>query len=65
MKNHIPCLFIFFSYQLQAQQVTLTKDQIIALTPEWKGERLPDGRPYVTDQMLERLRNISLEEACH
>lgn len=63
MKNIIPCLFIFLSYQLQAQQVTLTKDQIIALTPEWKGERLPDGRPHVTDQMLERLKNISLEEA--
>lgn len=47
----------------QAQQVTLTKEQIIALTPEWKGERLPDGRPNVSDQLLKRLKNISLEEA--
>src|SRR4051812_23320484 len=45
-----------------AQQVTLTKDQIIALTPDWKGERLADGRPNVPDKILERLKNISLEE---
>ncbi len=48
---------------LQAQHVTLTKDQIISLTPEWKGERLPDGRPNVSDKLLARLKNISLEEA--
>jgi 4-hydroxy-4-methyl-2-oxoglutarate aldolase len=46
-----------------AQQVTLTKEQIIAITPEWKGERSPDGRPYVSEKILERLKNVSLEEA--
>jgi 4-hydroxy-4-methyl-2-oxoglutarate aldolase len=46
-----------------AQQVTLTKDQIMAITPEWKGERSPDGRPHVSDELLARLKNISLEEA--
>lgn len=45
-----------------AQQITLTREQIIALTPEWKGERLPDGRPNVPDKLLARLKNISLEE---
>jgi regulator of RNase E activity RraA len=45
-----------------AQQVTLSKEQIIALTPEWKGERLADGRPNIPDKILERLKNISLEE---
>ena len=47
----------------QAHQTALTRDQIIAITPEWKGERLADGRPNVPDKLLERLRNISLEEA--
>ncbi|HEY8512871.1 MAG TPA: RraA family protein [Cyclobacteriaceae bacterium] len=46
-----------------AQQVALTREQIIAITPEWKGERLPDGRPKVSDDHLRRLKNISLEEA--
>src|SRR5213595_168000 len=46
-----------------AQQVTLTPDQIKGLTPEWKGERFPDGRPKVSDKMLERLKKVHLEEA--
>jgi len=50
----------FFS---KAQAVTLTSDQIKALTPDWKGERFPDGRPKTSDRFLERLKNVSLEEA--
>lgn len=46
-----------------AQQITLTKEQIIAITPEWKGDRLADGRPNISDKLLGRLKNISLEEA--
>lgn len=63
MHKFIPCLFLLFPFKSNAQQITLTRDQIISITPEWKGERLPDGRPHVPDQMLERLKNISLEEA--
>ncbi|NMA46245.1 MAG: RraA family protein, partial [Lentisphaerae bacterium] len=39
------------------------KDDIIQLTPEWKGERFPNGRPRVPDAVLKRLRNITFEEA--
>ncbi|HEY4208673.1 MAG TPA: RraA family protein [Puia sp.] len=46
-----------------AQQVTLTPDQIKAITPEWKGERSADGRPRVSDVLLQRLRSVGLEEA--
>lgn len=48
---------------LSAQQVTLSPDQIKAITPEWKGERFPDGRPRVSDKLLERLKKVHLEEA--
>src|SRR5262245_25727907 len=54
-------VLLYFSLST-AQQVTLTKEQIIALTPDWKGERSPDGRPYVSDKILQRLKNISMEE---
>ncbi len=37
-------------------------DDIIALTPEWKGERFPDGRPKVPDHYLDAIRNMTLEE---
>ncbi len=57
------CTALLIGIALHAQQVTLTPDQIRGYTPEWKGERFPDGRPKVSDQLLERLKNISLEEA--
>lgn len=37
-------------------------EDIIALTPEWKGERFPDGRPKVPDSYLDALRTMTLEE---
>ena len=48
-----------------AQQVLVTPspEHIKAMTPNWKGERTPDGRPKVSDKLLARLKNISLEEA--
>lgn len=38
------------------------KEEIIALTPQWKGERFPDGRPRVADKYLKALRGMTLEE---
>jgi 4-hydroxy-4-methyl-2-oxoglutarate aldolase len=65
MKKHsfFFILLLGVSVLAQAQQVTPTPDQLKALTPEWKGERFPDGRPKVPDKLLERLKGIRLEEA--
>jgi 4-hydroxy-4-methyl-2-oxoglutarate aldolase len=66
MRKSICLTFILLSvtaFTGIAQQVAYTREQIIALTPEWKGERSPDGRPIVPDNILNRLKNISLEEA--
>ena len=38
------------------------REDIIALTPLWKGERFPDGRPRVPDRYLEAMRTMTLEE---
>ncbi|MCL2462725.1 MAG: RraA family protein [Defluviitaleaceae bacterium] len=38
------------------------KEDIIQLTPLWKGERLEDGRPKVPDEILERIRKTTIEE---
>jgi 4-hydroxy-4-methyl-2-oxoglutarate aldolase len=48
---------------IYAQNVGSSPEYIKALTSEWKGERFPDGRPKVSDAILERLKNISIEEA--
>ena len=38
------------------------REEIIALTPQWTGERLPDGRPKVADRYLDALADMTLEE---
>ncbi len=48
---------------LKAQQVQPSKEELTALTPEWKGERFPDGRPKVPDDILKRMKLVTLEEA--
>ena len=46
-----------------AQSITPTRDEVVALTSEWTGERFPDGRPKVPDAILQRMKNVNLEEA--
>jgi regulator of RNase E activity RraA len=46
-----------------AQPGILTRDLLIRYTPDWKGERFPDGRPKVPDSLLKRMRTVTLEEA--
>jgi len=53
---------LLFAVFIRAQQVTLTPEQIKGYTPEWKGERFPDGRPKVDNKWLERLKKVRLEE---
>lgn len=54
---------VFVFIVSKAQNVGSSPEYIISLTKEWKGERFADGRPKVPDALLERLKNISIEEA--
>ncbi len=40
-----------------------SREQILALTQPWEGERFPDGRPRVPDDVLERMKLVTTEEA--
>lgn len=39
-----------------------TREEIVAMTPLWKGERFADGRPRVADRLLDALYDMTLEE---
>jgi len=41
----------------------ISKEEMLFLTPLWKGERFADGRPKVSDALLQRLKSVTLEEA--
>lgn len=44
-------------------QTVISDDLMKFYTAEWTGERTKDGRPRVSDDLLRRLKNISIEEA--
>jgi regulator of RNase E activity RraA len=46
-----------------AQPGVLTREHLIEYTPDWSGERFSDGRPKVPDAILDRMKNVTLEEA--
>lgn len=43
--------------------LNLSRDELVEYTPEWKGERFPDGRPKVSDDFLERIRQVTVTQA--
>jgi regulator of RNase E activity RraA len=55
--------FLVLTPGLTAQQGFFTRDDVIKYTPDWQGERFPDGRPKVPDDILDRMKNVTLEEA--
>ncbi len=43
--------------------LNMSPEELIEYTPEWEGERFTDGRPKVPDDILERMRNVSITQA--
>ncbi|WP_339867258.1 RraA family protein [uncultured Algoriphagus sp.] len=61
-KTYITLLFLFFiGIDSFAQQIS--KEEMLFLTQEWKGERFEDGRPKVSDDLLRRMRIVTHDEA--
>jgi regulator of RNase E activity RraA len=58
-------VFLFMSVccknNLMAQ--TMSKEELIFLTSEWKGERFADGRPKIADDLLQRAKNVNIDDA--
>jgi 4-hydroxy-4-methyl-2-oxoglutarate aldolase len=52
----------FSAAPARAQLHSLTKEQMTELTAQYKGDRFPDGRPKVSDTLIERAKGMSAEE---
>jgi len=61
-KSLIFCLALILSVPSFSQFFN-TAEELIYYTSEWKGERFDDGRPKVPADVLERMKNVSIEEA--
>ncbi len=56
--------FFFIAGVVQASKAqTMSRDELIFLTSAWTGERFADGRPKIPNDLLERARNVRIEEA--
>lgn len=70
MKSIISSLLVFtvlvghhITVSAQFNRVAMDREYIISLTSQWKGERLPDGRPFISDDLLERVKKVVLTHA--
>lgn len=54
------CLLIAFSRISFSQVGCFTKNDLLEYTREWKGERFPDGRPKVSDEILEQMKKVPI-----
>jgi regulator of RNase E activity RraA len=52
---------LLFKIPLFAQ--TISKEELTYLTSDWQGERFPDGRPKIPDNLLERDKLIMIDDA--
>jgi len=64
MKKQALLILAFASiiFCANGQNVVWQPETIKSLTSEWTGERTPDGRPKVSDELIERLKGLSMEE---
>jgi 4-hydroxy-4-methyl-2-oxoglutarate aldolase len=54
---------MFLYSSVNAQPTSLTKEEMEYYTSVWKGDRFPDGRPRVSDDIIERMKFVSVTEA--
>ena len=64
-KIFLLALFSIIIYQEPGftQVIDISGDNLIKYTAKWEGERFPDGRPRVPDDILERMKPVNIEEA--
>ncbi|MDN5214487.1 RraA family protein [Fulvivirgaceae bacterium BMA12] len=55
-------LIIFLMAGATVLAQTISREEMIFLTAKWEGERFPDGRPKVPDDIVERMHHVTIEE---
>ena len=49
--------------QDQSGSIAASRAELLAMTPQWKGERFADGRPKLPDTLLERMKAVKIAHA--
>jgi len=56
------CLVLTLVTPSALAQVKQTREQMMFYTSQWKGDRFSDGRPKVSDDLLKRVLDVSIED---
>jgi len=59
----VVCVTLTLAVPAPAQLDLFSTEQRMEFTPEWHGDRFPDGRPNVSDSVLARLTDVTADEA--
>lgn len=59
---YVVCIWTVFGTMRMSAQVKMTRQQILFYTSDWKGERFPDGRPKISDSVVQRAANVTIED---
>lgn len=64
MTKRLICTLVLMAaaFSGYTQRIGSSPEYVEALTSQWAGERLDDGRPHVSDPVLERLEKATLEQ---
>ncbi|WP_245726620.1 RraA family protein [Pricia antarctica] len=66
MKRYIQlsifCIVLSLDVNFISAQI-ISKEELVFLTSEWHGERFDDGRPKISDELLEREIKIGIDDA--
>lgn len=62
--NKIFAFLVLLSFGFtQSYGQEISKEELVYLTGAWTGERFDNGRPKIPDDLIERARDISIDEA--
>ena len=51
------------STMIKFAPLNLSREELVDYTPEWIGERFADGRPKVSDDIVERMKHVTITQA--
>lgn len=57
------CLVLAHATSVSVLGQAMSPDEVIGYTASWEGERSSDGRPKISDDILRRMENVSVEGA--
>jgi hypothetical protein len=63
LKRAVLSLLLNASFASSLFAQTISKEELVFLALEWKGERFADGRPKISDNLLERAKRIMIDDA--